>query len=224
MGFYAAWFNELRKLSQNIIRQVPPERGRIYPDMSDLQADHVLAGYFNNQQFFQELILLSSHLRKSGYRFFRYFKIPSERHITNFPEGRACLGQWNIGFFAESDPKDDCARVGIGFRTNEALVVGSHREYQNYVDKVRRNQGGFNNLFNGQLGYSEPLVLFRSTNHAQAVIKDYPSVNPFDDWRFFGRIFYLSNPADQAILNNTQQFSQVAISIFSQIDRQGFGY
>lgn len=226
MGFDAAWFNELRKLSQNIINQVPPSPGKIYPDMSDLQADHVLSGYFNNQQFFQELILLSSYLRSAKYKFYRYFKIPTncEKHIINFPEGRACLGQWNIGFSADGDPKDGCVRVGIGFRTNEARVIGSHGEYQNYVNKIKINQLGFNNLFTGQLGYSEPASLFSSTNHAQKVINDYPNVNRFDDWRFFGRIFYLNNPSDQAILNNTQQFSQVAVSIFSQIIRQGFGY
>jgi len=189
---------------------------RIYPDMSDLWADNTAVLKTFNNTFFEELVILTNHLRKSGYKFHSYFKIADAQHIIDFPEGRACLGQWNIGFIAENDPARDSVRVGIGFRinvsghpptlfpgsaailaaisagetpaipggserlrTNEALVEGSHKDYQNYVQKITLNQATFNSLFSGSLLYTEPFHLSQSPNFSQAVINDAKNVNSY---------------------------------------------
>lgn len=221
MGFDIIWFNKLRKLDSNIIRQVPPDTGRFYPNTADLwHEDHAVLNVFTNR-FFEELDLLTYQLRKNNIRFYRFFQIPGERHVANFPEHTCCRCQWNIAFTAGATRDHDMARVGIGFRLNDLLVSNSYQSYQDYLEKIRSNPIGFNNLFMSPLDYSEPNRLFLMPNKANAIL-NYGPLNPLDDWIFFGRAFRSSIPADQQTLQNTNGFARAALSIFSQIRAAGF--
>ena len=238
MTFYKKWFDELRKLDPNIIQQIPKrEKQWVYPDMLDLQKDNNinLANYFN-LILFSELTNLTHEVNKYGYQFFDYFKIPLDhnspqfvgRHVTNFPKDRTCLGQWNIGFYA--DPNNwtmDSVRVGIGFRVNIGSKAGtkSHTNYKEWVYiKVNINQNGFNALFQPPLDYSEPAALLQFPSPAVAVISDFPTVSMAGDWRFFGREFKPSVAADMKVLGSAVDLAKEADSIFKQIKRNGFEY
>lgn len=146
MGFDAAWFDELRQLNANIIKQVPVGQGRFYPDIGDLWYDNSTILHVFTNRFFEEISQLTCQLRQSGIPFHRFFKIASERHIIDFPEHTCCLCQWNIGFSAGAISNHDMVRVGIGFRLNDSLENRSYQSYQDYLARVRRNPTSFNNL------------------------------------------------------------------------------
>jgi hypothetical protein len=220
MGFDTAWFDELRKLDQNVIGQVPVGGRRIYPDINDLWYDNSTTLKTFSNRFFEELMDLTNYLRKTGFKFYEFFKIAGPSHIINFPEGTCCICQWNIGFTAGDSCSDDFVRVGIGFRLNDQLEQNSFTSYESYIKKVAHNQNSFNSVFTAPIDHSEPEALFKASNFALAVMND--NVNRWDDWRFFGRAFRCSNPADSKILQNTQVFAREAQRCFQHIARGGF--
>ena len=220
MGFDTTWFDELRKLDQNVIGQVPTNGRRIYPDVSDLWYDNSTTLKTFSNRFFEELLELTSHLRRVGFKFNKFFKIAGPFHIINFPERTCCLCQWNIGFTAGTSSSDDFIRVGVGFRLNDQLKKNSFKSYNDYMRKVASNQAGFNSVFTTPMDYSEPETLFKVSNVALAVMND--NVNKLQDWRFFGRAFRYPNLADRKILQNTKTFAIEAERCFKNIARGGF--
>jgi hypothetical protein len=224
MPFDAAWFDELRGLSENQLKETR-EMGidGYVPHVGELCRDGHITGHF-----LEETLRFVRIMNRTRYRFDTFFRA-YERHVVNFPKGRAFRKQWNIAFTAGDSPHEDYVRVGIGFRLSAHEEASGIEEYLEFREQVRRRQAAFDQTFQAFGNYYEFLNLDPpgpsiSENAAAVlsliVIADQP---PLNGWRFFGRSLYVRNLQDQAVIGSHEQLRDAVIEIFDRIQNSGFG-
>lgn len=215
MGFNKDWFNQLRDMSQEIIdRAYTRGIGELRPNVAELCGYRLVP-----TGFYMETVELVRAFEKTRYKFSPYFRA-YERHICDFPKGKAYRKQWNIGFYAGSDPSEDCVRIGLGFSLNMQMRMEGIEEYIEFVNKVRTKTIHFDAVFNKLGGYAEPEHLTETKPLSSAVLADSPKYE--DDWRFFGACLRFDDPADMKIISDTEKLVLRAVDIFDQIEKSGF--
>jgi hypothetical protein len=146
------------------------------------------------------------------------------RHLYNFPKGRYCRKQWNLGFWADPEGNNHSVRIGIGFSLKPSTEVYQDAiiDYYEFKDRVRKNPQQFNAVF-GMLGnyveggLAEQLPSYSSL--ADAVIDD--EVEHLDVWRFFGTaVSYQQQPQ---LLEDLEAFVQKVVQVFTLLSRTPFG-
>jgi hypothetical protein len=166
-----------------------------------------------------ETVELVRAFERTRYRFSPYFRV-YERHICDFPKGKAFRKQWNIGFYAGLNPSEDCVRIGLGFSLNMPRNMDGIEEYVEFVNNVKSYTSHFDNVFNRLGGYAEPEPLMATKPLSSAILQDSPDYN--DDWRFFGTCLIFSDPADAKVIADTDKLVQRAVDVFEQINKSGF--
>lgn len=230
MPFDAAWFDELRTVSEAKLRLVR-ENGieGFAPQVGELCRDeHV------SVRFVEETEHLIRLLDRTAFCFGAAFRA-YERHVVAFPKGRAFRKQWNIGFTAGVRPDDDHVRIGIGFRLSDFWgdtwaddATGGIEEYLLFREQARLRSAEFDALFEGLGGYYE-IDGRRSALDPAGGAKDRLSAivvadNPWPEcWRFFGRRLMVRDADDRAIIRSHERLRDVAIDVFDRIQRAGFG-
>jgi hypothetical protein len=226
MSFDAGWFHELRGLSEEKL-QVTRERGiePLVPQVGELCRDEYLS-----VRFVEETEHLVRLLDQTPYRFAAPFRA-YERHIANFPKGRAFRKQWNIAFTAGEVPGDDHVRIGIGFRLTEwdnDYMTGIE-EYLEFREQVRLRAAAFDGLFHGLGDYCEiddkrPSDPSAATSPGVGLSRIVIADNPWPEcWRFFGRRLMVRNPKDHAVIRSHERLRDAAVDVFERIQRAGFG-
>jgi hypothetical protein len=210
-GFDAAWFDELRGVTDTRISVVQPAEFR--PTVNELRIAGVIGVVFS-----QTAIRVLQLLYKTPYQFDRDFRV-MERHIFTFPSGRAFRKQWNIGFYADDQPSGDCARIGIGFRLRRELTPEGIDDYSDFVARALSRPGDFDSLFAGLGNYVENIPA-TGGSLATALRSDTPDFD--DDWRFFGKCLHASDSADRKILESEDLLAKEAVATFAKIQRAGF--
>ena len=226
MSFDAAWFDELRGLSEEKL-QVTRERGigAFVPHVGELCRD----GYLTTR-FVQETENFVSLMSKTPYRMDTFFRA-YERHLVNFPKGRAFRKQWNIAFTAGETREEDNVRVGIGFRLcqRESEYVTGIEEYLEFREKVRLRPAAFDGVFRKLDNYYEIDGEAQSGlssagtpdgDLSRIVIADQPSL---DCWRFYGKRLLVCKPEDLAVICSPERLRDAAVDVFGQIQSAGFG-
>jgi hypothetical protein len=174
-----------------------------------------------SREFVQTAEDLQRILYNTRYRFTAPFRV-WERHLANFPAGRAFRQQWNIAFTAGTDSKGDCARIGIGFRLSRTQCSGGVDDYTDFVAGVCQRPQDFDSTFSPLGNYAEmpdPLVV---TGLLSARVRNDPQLDLSDDWRFFGKYLRRDNDSDSPVLDDVDLFAQETIEIFTHIERAGF--
>jgi hypothetical protein len=216
MAFDSIWFDELRKLDEIEISKVTHPRG-FRPAMDELYHAGVIS-----QNFIIQTLNLVRALHKTRYPFDRQF-VAYERHITNFPKGRAFRKQWNIGFTGGDAPEEDYIRIGIGFRLGLLGEESGQKgvdDYLDYKQRIIKNPSTFDHTFNLLGKFTEPENLASSSSLAQSFLSDKPNFN--DDWRFFGKKLKFSNPEDRQKMLVIDELVKEAIRVFDHITKCGF--
>jgi len=220
MGFDAPWFEELRRLDDVALAKVTHPRG-FRPAMDELYTARVIS-----QNFILQTMDLVKALQKTKYPFERQF-VAYERHICNFPRGKAFRKQWNIGFTAGIDSDDDYVRIGIGFQfglLEQESVQRGVDEYLDFLERIKRNSAAFDNTFKSLGNYTEPEYLSHNQSLSQSVLADQNRINFQDDWRFFGKKLRFADPRDREIITSTDHLVREMISVFDHITQSGFGF
>lgn len=142
MPFDTVWFNELRELSEDKLLETR-ELGidGYVPHVGELCRD----GHITSR-FLDETLKFVRIMNSTQYRFDTFFRA-YERHVVNFPKGRAFRKQWNIAFTAGSSPEEDYVRIGIGFRLSAHEEAPGIVEYLEFREQVRRRQTVFDQTF-----------------------------------------------------------------------------
>lgn len=215
MGFDKDWFNHLRDMSQEIIEKAYARGiGELRPNVAEL------CGYrLVHTGFYMKTVELVRAFEKTKYKFSPYFRA-YERHICDFPKGKAFRKQWNIGFYAGSAPSEDCVRIGLGFSLNMQISMEGIEEYMEFVNKVRTKPSHFDAVFNRLGGYAEPEHLTATKSLSSAVLADSPRYD--DDWRFFGSCLRFADPDDMKVITDTTKLVHQAVDVFDQIEQSGF--
>jgi hypothetical protein len=224
MPFDAAWFDELRGLSEDQLRETR-ELGidGYVPHVGELCRD----GHITSR-FLEETLHFVRIMARTRYRFDTFFRA-YERHVVNFPKGRAFRKQWNIAFTAGDSPDEDYVRIGIGFRLSAHEEAPGIEEYLEFREQVRRRQAAFDQTFQVLGNFYEFLNLeppgpFISESAAGAlsliIIADQP---PLNGWRFFGRRLWVHDPQDQAVIGSHERLRDAVIDVCDRIQRAGFG-
>ena len=182
MPFDAAWFDELRGLSEDQIQKTH-DLGIVgfVPNVDELYRD----GHISSR-FLEETRLFVRSMARTRYRFDTYFRAWA-RHLANFPKGRAFRKQWNIAFTAGDSPDQDYVRIGIGFSLSTFKEATGIEEYLEFREQVRLRQAAFDQAFQ-ILGNYHELDSLTSESASGAlspiIIADQP---PSDGWRLFGK-------------------------------------
>lgn len=224
MPFDSGWFNELRQLSSGRLRET---RARgidgFVPHVGELCRDRHITDHFLN-----ETISFVRAMEGTHYRFDIFFRA-YERHLVNFPKGRAFRKQWNIGFTAGDDLSGDFVRIGLGFRLSGHEGARGIEEYLEFREHVRNHREAFDRTFQPLGNYYEtvdwdPARRDESDSHigplSLAVISDEP---PLDGWRFFGRRLWTRDPQDQTIIGSDDGLRDAAVDTFTRIENGGYG-
>jgi hypothetical protein len=224
MPFDAAWFDELRGLTEDKLRETR-ERGigGYVPHVGELRRDrHVTS------RFLEECLEFVHLMDGTPYRFDIFFRT-YERHVVNYPKGSAFRKQWNIAFTAGDSSDEDYVRIGIGFRLSAHEKASGIEEYLEFREQVRRRQAAFDQTFQALGNYYEfldwePPGPSISGSAAGAlsllILTDQP---PLDGWRFFGRRLWVHDPQDQAVIGSHDQLRDAVIDVCDRIQRAGFG-
>lgn len=226
MSFDAAWFDELRGLSEENI-QVTRERGidAYVPHVGELCLDGYLSVKFVEET--EDFVRL---MGKTSFRFDVPFRA-YQRHIVNFPKGRAFRKQWNIAFTAGEIPEEDYVRIGIGFRLSqrESEYMTGIEEYLEFREQARLRAETFDEVFRGLGGYYEnddmrPLGASgfapSGAGLSHIVIADSPSP---ECWRFFGKRLTVRDAEDLSVIRSHERLRDVLVDVFERIKRAGFG-
>lgn len=220
MPFDADWFNELRMISENRLREMREAGIDGYvPHVGELRRDGHVTG-----RFLYETLQFVRLMRETPYCLDTFFRC-YEQHVVNFPRGRAFRKQWNIAFTAEDDADKDHLRIGLGFRLS-ADTPGIV-EYLEFRDQVSRQPAVFDRAFQTLGNYyefwdAEPegLINDNANTLSRLVINDGPSLN---GWRFFGKRLWVRHPQTQEVLSSHERLRDTAIAVFGEIQRAGFG-
>lgn len=212
-GFTHGWFDELRALDSATVAHVPPLPGNYRPTINQFGiAGMVSHAFVETAEHVQRI------LYQTPYRFEAPFRV-WERHLANFPAGRAFRKQWNIAFTAGTDSDDDCARIGIGFRLSRGQCHEGVDDYTDFVMAVGQRPQDFDITFAALGNYAEmPDALVVAPLSGQ-ILND-PQLDLDDDWRFFGKC--LNRAAAGAVLDDVDLFVQEAINVFTAISHAGF--
>jgi hypothetical protein len=224
MPFDAAWFDELRGLSEGQLRETR-ELGidGYVPHVGELCRDGHITG-----RFLEETLRFVRVMTRTRYRFDAFFRA-YERHVVNFPKGRAFRKQWNIAFTAGESPDEDYVRIGIGFRLSAHEEAPGIEEYLEFREQVRHRQAAFDQTFQALGNYYEFLdweppgpSIAKSAAGALSLIilADQP---PLDGWRFFGRCLWVHDPGDQAVIGSHERLRDALVDVYDRIQRAGFG-
>jgi hypothetical protein len=221
MPFDVGWFDELRALSQGQLEETRA-RGieRFVPNVGELCAAGCVSPRFLN-----ETTAFVEMMAQTPYPLDRFFRA-HERHVFNFPKGRAFHKQWNIGFTAGKDPRGDCVRVGVGF-TLPPQESDGYVEYLTFLRQVQGRRADFDRIFQALGNYCEFIeppersIAGRAAVPLSAIVVD--DELPLSGWRFFGRCLRAHEVQDQAIIRSHEQLSVAAVSVFDQIQGAGFG-
>jgi hypothetical protein len=224
MPFDAGWFDELRGLSEEQLRETR-ELGidGYVPHVGELCRDGHLSG-----RFLEETLAFVRIMSRTRYRFDTFFRA-YERHVVDFPKGRAFRRQWNIAFTAGDRPDEDYVRIGIGFRLSAHEEAPGIEEYLEFREQVSRRQAAFDQTLQVlgnyyEFGSIEPPGPFISESAAGAlsliIIADQP---PLNGWRFFGRRLWVHDPQDQAVIGSHERLRDAVIDSCDRIQRAGFG-
>jgi hypothetical protein len=162
-------------------------------------------------------------LAKTPYKLDPFFRV-GVRHLYNYPRGKYCRKQWNVGFWADPVGNNHSIRIGIGFPLKPSTEVyhDAILEYYDFKDRVRRHPQLFNAVF-GLLGnYVEGDLadqLPGSPSLADAVIQD--EIEHLDTWRFFG--IALSYQHHPQLIEDLDTFVHTVVQVFSLLARTPFG-
>jgi hypothetical protein len=217
VGFDRAWFEELPGLSQAKV-DLTKVKGiwRYVPNVGELLRD----GHISDGFYLQTTDLVDA-LAKTRYSMDPLFRA-GERHIYDFPKGRAYKKQWNVGFTAGATDRDDFARIGICFELSGEHTQGVD-DYLSLKLQLQKRASDFDRVFGALGGYTEPDSFKRVPGNpslAAAVTED--AVARLPDYRFFGKRLSYSSDADRAILHDTTLFAREAVRVFQVIERSGF--
>jgi hypothetical protein len=204
-GFDRGWFDELRNLDSARVQRLPKDA--FVPHLHEAR----LAGVISSA-FAQTANDLLKRLYGTRYRFDRDYCV-YERHICVFPQGRACRGQWNIGFSAGTSHADDFARIGLGFRLRNDFPDGID-DFKLFLQKVLPRPQAFDSTFGTLGGYAEGLPSGTRLS-AAAIRNDNPDLD--EDWRFYGK-----RVNDAKILGSVDRFAGTAVKVFDTIRAGGF--
>jgi hypothetical protein len=224
MPFDAAWFDELRGLSEDQLRETR-ELGidGYVPHVGELCRD----GHITSR-FLEETLRFVRIMARTRYRFDTFFRA-YERHVVNFPKGRAFRKQWNIAFTAGESPDEDYVRIGIGFRLSSHEEAPGIEEYLEFREQVRRRQAVFDQTFQAFGDYYEFLDLepegpYICENAPGAlstiIINDEP---PLNGWRFFGKRLWFCEPESQVVISSHERLRDALVDVYDRIQRAGFG-
>lgn len=226
MAFDASWFDELRGLSEEECRLTMMRGIAGYvPHVGELCRD----GYLSSR-FVEDTERFVATMQTTPYKFAQFFRA-YERHIVDFPKGRAFRKQWNIGFTAGSDPDEDHVRIGIGFRlvSSESEYTTGVEEYLEFREQVRRRPADFDEITRSLGNYCEidgrPPLDAAGVPEAvgpisRVVIEDQPGL---DCWRFFGKRLMVKDAGDKAIISSQERLRDVVSEVCGRIQRAGFG-
>lgn len=213
-GFDREWFDELRSISEDSLAGLDSKGFR--PTIDELVDQGIVSRPFMNTT-----LALAKALNKTPYPFPPLFRA-YERHIVNFPKGRAFRKQWNIGFYAGEDPSGDSVRIGLGFSLNTAMSEQGIDEYADFAGKVAGDPAGFNRFFSAVGGYCEPFESPEDQSMASIIINDSPRFE--DDWRFFGKLLTCDSQEHQSIIASIDSLTNEIIAQFNAIENFGFGF
>jgi len=162
-------------------------------------------------------------LAQTPYALDPFFRV-GVHHLYNFPTGRYCRKQWNLGFWADPVGNDHRVRIGVGFALKPSTDVYHDAivEYCEFKERVRKDPRGFNAVF-GRLGnYVEGGLeeqLPHSASLADAVIHD--AIEDLDVWRFFGAS--LSYQQQPQLIDDVDAFIQEVVRICDCLAGTPFG-
>jgi hypothetical protein len=216
MGFDQAWFDELRTIDAIKIQKTRLQGiDHFVPHVGELLGDgHI------SYRFFQETNDLNMALNSTPYELDRFFRV-YERHICNFPRGKAFRKQWNIGFHAGENSEEDGIRIGIGFRLSiSEKLNNATMEYLEYRELIKERADDFDRVFGSFGNYGEPDNIFRNGQLSQEIIDDSHNA---EDWRFFGKYLYHNSIHDRKIIESTSLLVREIVSVFDHIKTNGFG-
>lgn len=209
MGFDENFFDELRLLTAEAIAPVTPQKYR--PTVSELYHENRVSRPFlmKTMDLIKEL-----NMRNSGYGFDPNFRVYPQ-HITNWSRKKAFRKQLNVGFCAGDNPKEDSARIGLGFSLSYNNKPRGVDDYLEFLENVRSQPTNFDNLLSELGNYCEGLPPLASSHSmlSEQVLTDKPDYN--DDWRFFGKILYRHTSAN--ILSSLNLFVDEIVNVFDKI-------
>ena len=222
MPFDADWFNELRMVSENRLRETRESGIDGYvPHVGELCRD----GHVTNR-FLDETLQFVRLMLRTSYRLDTFFRC-YEQHVVNFPKGRAFRKQWNIAFTATDDADKDHLRIGLGFRLSAYEDAPGIPEYFEFREQVRKQPTAFDRAFQTLGNYYEfwdsetdKSINDNASTLSPVVINDEP---PLNGWRFFGKRLWVHHPQTQDVLSSHERLRDTAISAFAEIQRAGFG-
>jgi len=162
-------------------------------------------------------------LAQTPYALDPFFRV-GVRHLYNFPKGRYCRKQWNLGFWADPVGNNHRVRIGVGFALKPSTEVyyDAIMEYYEFKELVRRDPQRFNAIF-GVLGnYVEGGLedqLPQYASLADAVVHD--EIQDLDAWRFFGAS--LSYQQQPQLIEDLDAFVHEVVRIFTYLAKTPFG-
>jgi hypothetical protein len=226
MPFDAAWFDELRALSEIKVQQTRALGIDGYvPHVGELRPDGLITS-----RFLDETLHFVRLMLKTRYKFDTFFR-SYERHMVNFPRGRAFHKQWNIAFTAGANPDEDHLRIGLGFRLSAHVdgIAPGIEEYLEFAKQVRSRQTAFNQTFQALGNCYElldweppgPCVCENAVGALSLIIISDPP--PLEGWRVFGKRLWVHDPQDQAIISSHKRLRDATIDIYERIRHAGFG-
>src|SRR6266566_385027 len=203
MPFDAAWFDELRGISQHQLQLTKMRGTRGYrPHVGELCAAHYVSS-----RFLQETEHFVHVMDGTPYRFDTFFRAYPQ-HVVNFPRGRAFRKQWNIGFTAGTSTDQDYVRIGIGFRLSGHENADSIPDYLEWQQNVRQRPGAFDHTFQDFGNYYE-LWDEETTGGwvSDSAVGDLSRIvvadqAPLEGWRFFGRRLWVHDNQHQALIGS----------------------
>jgi hypothetical protein len=225
MPFNAVWFDDLRAVKDvNITLGRLHHMGPGVPHLGDLRYAKQVTSYL-----YRESMAFATDLHQTPYDRFQDFPRCWAQHLANWPRGKVCQWQWNVGFSAGVTCADDHVRIGVGVRwyAGDFRNAAGWQEYRDFQHKVRQRPQAFDQLCQALGNYRECADLPTRAIYGQVlgpmsawVLADQGSG---DAWRFFGTRLLCSNPADAAIIGDPLRLVPYVVAVFDAMALAGFG-